>query len=111
LVPVKCVYGEDGEGVEDDPDGDGTNRDCCTVADFTGLGDGAPCTYCHKMFKSKTHVRTHIEDLHFPTETPCAICEKVFLSKPKMLRHKSKKHPEAMDKRRSKRKKKTKKET
>jgi hypothetical protein len=91
LVPVKYVYG--------DTDRDGNDRgSSCTVADFSkrlderSLDDRLPCAYCHKMFNTATHVRTHIEDLHFPSETPCTICQKVFLSKPKMLRHKSKKH-------------------
>ena len=55
---------------------------------------GNLCRFCGKTMASKTHLRTHIEDMHFPTETPCPVCDKVFLSKPKMLRHKSKLHSE-----------------
>ena len=57
---------------------------------------GTLCRFCGKTMASKTHLRTHIEDMHFPTETPCPVCDKMFLSKPKMLRHKSKLHSEVL---------------
>ena len=57
---------------------------------------GTLCRFCGKTMASKTHLRTHIEDMHFPTETPCPVCDKMFLSKPKMLRHKSKLHSEIL---------------
>ena len=65
------------------------------------LGDengdtGTLCRFCGKTMASKAHLRTHIEDMHFPTETPCPVCDKMFLSKPKMLRHKSKMHSEVL---------------
>ena len=61
------------------------------------MGDtGTLCRFCGKTMASRTHLRTHIEDMHFPTETPCPVCNKMFLSKPKMLRHKSKLHSEVL---------------
>ena len=61
------------------------------------MGDtGTLCRFCGKTMASRTHLRTHIEDMHFPTETPCPVCDKMFLSKPKMLRHKSKLHSEVL---------------
>ena len=48
------------------------------------------CNFCQKQFKTKSHARTHMTDLHFPVPTQCPNCLKVFASRPKMMRHRSK---------------------
>ena len=58
---------------------------------------GKVCRFCGKTMASKTHLRTHIEEIHLPSKTSCPVCNKIFLSKPKMIRHKSKLHSEKQE--------------